>query len=100
MPAKERRVAMFSTTAEKSPLILDIPNAPKPYLKYKDELIKTASSIASPGKGILASDESTGTAKKRLADIGMEGTEEEQREYLGPKYEISVKQVKPFSKIR
>merc|ERR1719443_2704252 len=79
MPAKERRVATFSTAA--SPLIMDSTNAPKPWLKYKDELIKTASSIASPGKGILASDESTGTCTKRLNDIGMEGTVEEQRGY-------------------
>merc|ERR1719316_2583587 len=83
MPEKlqGRRVAMFSTTAEASSLILDTTNSPKPYLKYKDELIKTASAIASPGKGILASDESTGTCTKRLNDIGMEGTVEEQREY-------------------
>jgi fructose-bisphosphate aldolase class I len=81
LPAKERRVAMFSTTAETSPLIMDSTNAPKPWLKYKDELIKTASYIASPGKGILASDESTGTCTKRLNDIGMQGTAEEQREY-------------------
>jgi fructose-bisphosphate aldolase class I len=76
-----RRVATFSIGGEASPLIKDFPNAPKPYLKYKDELIKTAAYIASPGKGILASDESTGTAQKRLNDIGMEGTTEEQREY-------------------
>jgi fructose-bisphosphate aldolase class I len=77
--ARQRRIAMFSTTA--SPLIMDTSKSPKPYLKYKDELIKTAAAIASPGKGILASDESTGTCKTRLADIGMEGTEEQQREY-------------------
>jgi fructose-bisphosphate aldolase class I len=78
---KERRIAMFSTTLEKSPLIQDTTNSPKPWLKYKDELMKTAAYIASPGKGILASDESTGTCQKRLADIGLEGTTEEQREY-------------------
>merc|ERR1719310_2366702 len=77
MPAKERRVAMFAT----SPLIMDTTNAPKPYLKHKDELVKTASYIASPGKGILVSDESTGTCALRLKDIGMEGTIEEQRGY-------------------
>merc|ERR1712118_149179 len=49
--------------------------------KFKDELMKTASAIASPGKGILASDESTGTCQARLKDIGMEGTFEEQRVY-------------------
>merc|ERR1719371_93115 len=77
MPAKERRVAMFAT----SPLIMDTSKAPKPWLKHKDELMKTASYIASPGKGILASDESTGTCQMRLKDIGMEGTIDEQRGY-------------------
>merc|ERR1719183_2099864 len=82
MPAKERRVAMFATTLEPpSSLIMDTTNAPKPYLKFKDELMQTASYIASPGKGILASDESTGTCALRLKDIGMEGTIEEQRGY-------------------
>jgi len=74
MPAQERPVAMCS-------LIADTSKSPKPWLKHKDELIKTASYIASPGKGILASDESTGTCALRLKDIGMEGTVEEQRVY-------------------
>merc|ERR1719185_10259 len=81
MPAKERRVAMFATTLEPSPLIMDTTNSPKPWVKHKDELIKTASYIASQGKGILASDESTGTCALRLKAIGMEGTIEEQRGY-------------------
>merc|ERR1719191_1516073 len=76
------RVATLGTGGNtESPLIMDSTNAPKPWLKYKDELIKTAAYIASPGKGILASDESTGTCQKRLADIGMQGTTEEQRTY-------------------
>jgi fructose-bisphosphate aldolase class I len=74
---KQRRVAMFATSS----LIADTSKAPKPWLKHKDELLKTASYIASPGKGILASDESTGTCMSRLKDIGMEGTIEEQRGY-------------------
>merc|ERR1719271_1543423 len=74
MPAKESRVAMCA-------LIMDTSKSPKPWLKHKDELIKTASYIASPGKGILASDESTGTCAGRLKDIGMEGTIDEQRVY-------------------
>ena len=77
MPAKERRVAMFATSS----LIMDTSKSPKPWSKHKDELIKTASYIASPGKGILASDESTGTCALRLKDIGMEGTIDEQRGY-------------------
>merc|ERR1719261_1447615 len=79
MPAKERRIATFAVEA--APLIMDTTKAPKPWLKYKDELIKTASYIASPGKGILASDESTGTCAQRLQAIGMEGTIDEQRGY-------------------
>merc|ERR1712216_768847 len=77
MPAKERRVAMFAT----SPLIMDTSNSPKPWAKHEAELMKTAAYIASPGKGILASDESTGTCALRLKAIGMEGTIEEQRGY-------------------
>ncbi|KAL6954986.1 Fructose-bisphosphate aldolase 5, cytosolic [Sarracenia purpurea var. burkii] len=40
--------------------------------KYSDELIKTAKYIASPGKGILAADESTGTIGKRLSSINVD----------------------------
>ncbi|KAJ7532656.1 hypothetical protein O6H91_13G013900 [Diphasiastrum complanatum] len=43
--------------------------------KYADELIKTAKYIATPGKGILAADESTGTIGKRLASIHVENVE-------------------------
>ncbi|XP_028789154.1 fructose-bisphosphate aldolase, cytoplasmic isozyme 1-like [Neltuma alba] len=43
--------------------------------KYADELIKTAKYIATPGKGILAADESTGTMGKRLASINVENIE-------------------------
>lgn len=42
---------------------------------YADELIKTAKYIATPGKGILAADESTGTIGKRLASINVENVE-------------------------
>ncbi|PUZ59997.1 hypothetical protein GQ55_4G087700 [Panicum hallii var. hallii] len=43
--------------------------------KYSDELIKTAKCLATPGKGILASDESTGTIGKRLSSINLENVE-------------------------
>ncbi|KAJ1259855.1 hypothetical protein BS78_10G188000 [Paspalum vaginatum] len=43
--------------------------------KYTDELIKTAKYLSTPGKGILASDESTGTIGKRLASINLENVE-------------------------
>lgn len=42
---------------------------------YLDELIKTAKYIATPGKGILAADESTGTIGKRLSSINVENIE-------------------------
>jgi fructose-bisphosphate aldolase class I len=38
-------------------------------------------SIASPGKGILAMDESNGTCGKRLDAIGVENTEDNRRSY-------------------
>eukprot|EP00192_Tetraselmis_astigmatica_P016295 CAMPEP_0117648114 /NCGR_PEP_ID=MMETSP0804-20121206/218_1 /TAXON_ID=1074897 /ORGANISM="Tetraselmis astigmatica, Strain CCMP880" /LENGTH=91 /DNA_ID=CAMNT_0005453667 /DNA_START=67 /DNA_END=339 /DNA_ORIENTATION=+ len=49
--------------------------------KYDEELIATAQHIASPGKGILAMDESNGTCGMRLASIGVENTEENRRTY-------------------
>lgn len=42
---------------------------------YADELVKTAKTVASPGRGILAMDESNATCGKRLASIGLENTE-------------------------
>jgi len=48
---------------------------------FKDELIKTAKEIASPGKGILAADESTGTIGKRFDGINVENTEANRRAY-------------------
>lgn len=55
-----------------------------PYLpenKFRDELIATAKKIASPGRGILAADESTGTIGKRLSAINMENNRTNRREY-------------------
>jgi fructose-bisphosphate aldolase class I len=49
--------------------------------KYDEELIKTAHTIASAGRGILAMDESNGTCGKRLDSIGVENTEENRRDY-------------------
>lgn len=42
---------------------------------HVEELIRTANYIATPGKGILAADESTGTIGKRLASINVENIE-------------------------
>ncbi|XP_058782238.1 fructose-bisphosphate aldolase 6, cytosolic [Vicia villosa] len=47
--------------------------------KYQDELIANAAYIGSPGKGILAADESTGTIGKRLASISVENVETNRR---------------------
>lgn len=48
---------------------------------YADELVKTANSIASKGRGILAMDESNATCGKRLASIGLENTEANRQAY-------------------
>jgi fructose-bisphosphate aldolase class I len=45
------------------------------------ELSENARKIATPGKGILAADESTGTIKKRFDSIGVENTEENRAAY-------------------
>lgn len=44
-----------------------------------DELIANAAYIGTPGKGILAADESTGTIGKRLSSINTENTENNRR---------------------
>ena len=49
--------------------------------ELKKELKRIAEGIVTPGKGILAADESTGTMGKRLANIGVENTEENRRKY-------------------
>ncbi|KAK4522471.1 hypothetical protein GAYE_HTGSCF31FUTG100G0359 [Galdieria yellowstonensis] len=48
---------------------------------YKDELVATAKALVTPGKGILAGDESTGTIGKRFASIKVENNEENRRSY-------------------
>jgi fructose-bisphosphate aldolase class I len=45
------------------------------------ELQSTARALVTPGKGILAADESTGTIKRRFDAIGVESTEESRRAY-------------------
>ncbi|PKI32659.1 hypothetical protein CRG98_046969 [Punica granatum] len=47
--------------------------------KYEAELIANAAYIGTPGKGILAADESTGTIGKRLSSINVENVEENRR---------------------
>jgi len=48
---------------------------------YDEELVKTAKTIASPGRGILAIDESNATCGKRLASIGLENNEVNRQAY-------------------
>ncbi|MCP9915293.1 class I fructose-bisphosphate aldolase [Cyanobium sp. ATX 6F1] len=48
---------------------------------FRQELIATATTIASPGKGLLAADESTGTIGKRFEAIALENTENHRRAY-------------------
>ncbi|KAG7669094.1 hypothetical protein Ndes2526B_g00821 [Nannochloris sp. 'desiccata'] len=48
---------------------------------FDAELIATAKKIASPGKGILAMDESNATCGKRLESIGLENTVENRQTY-------------------
>lgn len=55
----------------------------QPTYKYEAELRATAKAIATPGKGILAADESTGTIGKRLANIDVENNEDNRRAYRG-----------------
>ena len=50
---------------------------------YKETLKETARKLATPGKGILAVDESTNTCGKRLASIDVENTEENRQAYRG-----------------
>ena len=52
-----------------------------PSEELQKELKEIAKAIVAPGKGILAADESTGTMGKRLANIGLENTEENRRKY-------------------
>ncbi|KAK8732537.1 hypothetical protein OTU49_006809 [Cherax quadricarinatus] len=47
----------------------------------QDELRRIANAITAKGKGILAADESVSTMGKRLADIGVENTDENRRKY-------------------
>lgn len=46
-----------------------------------ERLEDIAAAMVSPGKGILAADESSGTIKKRFDTIGLESTEENRRDY-------------------
>ena len=50
-------------------------------MKYAEQLKQTSKAIVAPGKGLLAADESSGTAEKRLTSVGLVNTEENRRAY-------------------
>ncbi|KAL7640838.1 UNVERIFIED_CONTAM: hypothetical protein RMT77_009113 [Armadillidium vulgare] len=52
-----------------------------PSAELQKELRGIANAIVTPGKGILAADESAGTMGKRLASVGLENTEDNRRRY-------------------
>lgn len=54
---------------------------PAHHSPFANELIATARAIATPGKGILAADESTGTIGSRFKSINVENNEENRRKY-------------------
>src|SRR6201990_1318870 len=45
------------------------------------DLNKVAEALVTPGKGLLAADESSGTIKKRFDAIGVASTEDNRRDY-------------------
>ncbi len=47
----------------------------------EDNLKETARAMVTPGKGILAADESTGNIEKKFAKLGVPSTEETRRQY-------------------
>ena len=49
--------------------------------EFREQLAATAAALASPGTGLLAADESTGTIGKRFAAIGLENSEDNRRAY-------------------
>ncbi|MEX2514952.1 MAG: class I fructose-bisphosphate aldolase [Candidatus Paceibacterota bacterium] len=49
--------------------------------EYHNKLCDVAEQLMTPGKGILAADESNSTAGKRLDSVGLENTEENRRRY-------------------
>jgi len=60
---------------------MSFPNSATVAGPFAEELIRTARKIATPGKGILAADESTGTIGSRFQSIGLEASFENTRQY-------------------
>ena len=68
-----------------------------PSAELQKELKDIAQAIVAPGKGILAADESTGTMGKRLANIGLENTEENRRKYRQLLFTCDKTRIQPIS---
>lgn len=69
-------------------------------LERREELARNAAAIIADGKGILAADESIGTAGKRLATINMENTAENRRAYRELLFSAASKLRTPQSDIK
>ena len=48
---------------------------------FSKELVETANRICTPGKGILAADESPGSVEKKFKPLGLENNAENRRRY-------------------
>lgn len=48
---------------------------------FKEELMRNAKYLSTPGKGVLATDEQNSTCGKRIAAIGLDNTEENRRNW-------------------
>ncbi|CAN6362407.1 unnamed protein product [Urochloa humidicola] len=77
LPKKAEWGAMRPAAAPKTVTVSMVVHASA----YADELVQTAKTIASPGRGILAMDETNGTCGKKLASIGLENTEANRQAY-------------------
>ncbi len=61
-----------------------------PPVSVQKELKCIAELIVSPGKGILAADESVSTMGKRLQEIGVDNNEEYRRQYREVRNSLSL----------
>merc|ERR1712168_857801 len=68
-----------------------------PSAELQQELKGIAQAIVAPGKGILAADESTGTMGKRLANCGLENTEDNRRAYRQLLFTCDKDRIQPIS---
>ncbi|KAG8342960.1 putative Fructose bisphosphate aldolase class I [Trypanosoma vivax] len=62
-------------------LLTQLPSYNRLKTPYEAELIATAKKMTTPGKGLLAADESIGSCTKRFAPLGLSNTKENRRQY-------------------